>query len=97
MYSYLSNICPTLFQLIEGIDNFLFIYNIFYLYLLFNFYDAKIHLFLYYQTFLLLFFVGLTNFNIKYPIEYLKHFMGMGASRGLHPNHESHIPNIQCT
>ena len=42
-------------------------------------------------------FVGLTKFNIKYPIEYLKHFMGMGASSGLHPNHESHITNIQCT
>lgn len=32
-------------------------------------------------------FVGLINFNIKYPIEYIKHFMGMGANHFLHPNH----------
>lgn len=34
-------------------------------------------------------FVGLINFKwtIKYPIEYFKHFMGMGANHFLHPNH----------
>lgn len=42
-------------------------------------------------------FVGLNNFNIKYPIEYIKRFKDMGANHCLHPNHESHIPNIQYT
>lgn len=42
-------------------------------------------------------FVGLNNFNIKYPIEYIKRFKDMGANNCLHPNHESHIPNIQYT
>lgn len=35
----------------------------------------------------LIIFVGLISFNIKYQIEYFKHFMGMGANHFLHPNH----------